>query len=95
MISPTFPSAKRRILGGSGGANGRRQLEHAVLLGLEGGRKEGWGRRGLARAQDIAPVALVNVARQACPRRQPAWCAQWSAASVAALSRHPDWRNRG
>jgi len=49
----------------------------------------------MAVARQRGPVAPHALARQVCPCRLPAWRAQRPAASVAALSRHADWRDRG
>ena len=49
----------------------------------------GWGRRGPARAQDVAPVAIgVHVTSLRGAGRS-------TAASVAALSCQAGWRDRG
>jgi len=54
-----------------------------------GRRKGGWGRRGPARAQDVAPSATgVHVTT-------PAGAPLPTAATVATLSCHPQWHDRG
>jgi len=68
-------------------------------------RKGGWGRRGrrgpriLALSRQPAwrdrHVAPVHVARQGGPRQRRRGAALVRAASVATLSRHMHWRDRG
>jgi len=61
----------------------------------EEGKKGRVGEKEPARAQDIDLVALVHAARQGRARhRQHGAPLAW-AASVATLSRHMHWRDRG
>ena len=81
-------------LAAAGGGN----APGGALHGSEEEEWEGGGRKGACTGPGNALVAPVHVARQRChviaPSAQP-WCSTASSASVAALSRHMHWRDRG
>ena len=58
----------------------------------------GWGRKGACAGPGNALVVPAHVARQRChiiaPSAQP-WRSAAPSASVAALSRHKHWRDKG
>ena len=87
-FSPTFPPQNARFGGIWGGAGG-------AVVGEEEGKKGRVGEKGLPRAHDIGLVAQVHAARQACPRHRPPGAALARAASMATLSRHMHWRDKG
>ena len=102
---PTFPPSKTPDLGGSGG---RRPAAAPWTRSGRGGVREGkrgWGRRGRRGPRTLALsrqpawrdniVAPVHVARQGGPRHLRRGAALARAASVATLSRHMHWRDRG
>ena len=105
MFSPTFLPPKGRIwrdLGG-GAAGG----DDLLLLwsGRSEGKKGRVGEKRPARARILALsrqpawrdrlVVPVHAVRQAQPRQRPSGAALARAASVATLSRHMYWRDRG
>ena len=67
-ISSTSPHAKRRILGGFGWAAAGGGALEGVQLGHKEGKKGRVGEKRLLRAQDIDPVALAHMVRQALSR---------------------------
>ena len=102
---PLFPS-KTPDLGGIWG--GRWPAASPWTRSARGGLREGkrgWGRRGRRGPRTLALsrqpawrnniVAPVHVARQGGPRQRRRGAALARAASVATLSRHMHWRDRG
>ena len=99
-----FFHSKNPILGDLGGGGGRRRPWTRCGRGGAREGKGGWGRRGrrprtLALSRQPAwrdkVVAPVHVARQGGPRHRRRGAALARAASVATLSRHMHWRDRG
>ena len=80
--------------GGLGGAAAGGVALAAVLVGKEG-KKERVGEKEPARAQDIGLVTPARMARHGGPRHRRRGAALARAASVATLSRHMHWRDRG
>ena len=94
MIPRTF-SPKKSDFGGIWGVAAPAGDPGRVVVCVERGKeREGGGRRP-ARAQDIGLVAPVLVARQGGPRHRRRGATLARAASVATLSRHMHWRDRG
>ena len=102
---PQLPPPKRPDLEGSGG--GAAVGDELLLLwaGRSEGKKGRVGEKRPARAQDIglvAParmarqlVAPMHVTRQRGPRQRRRGAALARAASVATLSRHMHWHDKG
>ena len=102
---PPTPPPKGRIWGDlGGGAAGGDPWTSSGRGGVRE-RKGGWGRGGRHGPRTLALsrqpawrdrlVAPVHVARQGGPRHRRRGAALARAASVAALSRHMHWRDRG
>ena len=105
MFPPTSPPPKGRIWGdlGGGAAGGDELL--LLWSGRSEGKKGRVGEKRPARARILALsrqpawrdrlVAPVHVARQGGSRHRRRGAALARAASVATLSRHMHWRDRG
>ena len=89
---PPTPPPKTPDLGGIWGGGGD-ALEEGCS-GRSEGKKGRVGEKGPARAQNKI-VAPVHVARQGGPRHRRRGAALAWVASVATLSRHMHWRDRG
>ena len=102
MFPPTPP--QNAGFGGDLGGPAATRWRRAAQGGVRE-RKGGWGRRGRRGPMTLALsrqpawrdrlVAPVHVARQGGPRHRRRGAALARAASVATLSRHMHWRDRG
>ena len=92
-IHPTFP-LKKSDFGGIWGVAAAGGDPGRVVLGVERGKEREGGGEGPG-AQDIGLVAPARMARQGGPRHRRRGAALARAASVATLSRHMPWRDKG